>query len=404
MIRRLGRAVAGCLGCLVLFAPARSFAGERVVFCEAKSEACAGAPPLGDARPRGWWAAMDDGRILQAARTGKPVPEVLYESRVAYQHAVAGLSGQDLRAAILRRRVAARVGAVAAAPGCLFVAVQEDMLNVIRTAGRDGEAVVDGTLAAAMALAGDADRFKTLSAGETIAQARESLARLQVELKEGPAAAGYARERLTALIARVRPGEARAAPFESPERAYFAPDERPPARIDGELFVDRPWYAWRGGTVLVLRPSEAAEAPWNKKKLQLMYVDRATFSRDLSSLTDAQMNRRLWARLKGPPPDEDTALIARLAFAHAVFMRQATVVQATEPGLRAAWSETVRLSTDNLRLAIRPPTTEPVPRLDAALAQLRDDTALLAVLAHASAAPGAPLVDRFQEAASRLPR
>jgi len=399
---------AAWLGCLVVLASGRTFAAERVVFCEPQVDACVHASRLGDAPPRGWWAATDDGSIITAARTGQRVPAVLYESKAAYQEAIAGLRGKEVEAAILKRLASVRERPIAAAPGFLFGVAREDMLGVIRAAGPGDQAIVEGTLAAAVALAGGEETFKDLSPGETITRAREPLARLQVELKDGPVSAGYEREarRLTTLLARFRPGQAKGAPFASPERAYFAPDEPPPGRIDGELFVDQPWYAWRGGTVLVLRSGEAAEARWSKSKLRLMYFDRATFYHDISSLTDAQMNRRLSARLKGPPADELAALISRLAFDHAVFMHQATAVQASEPAARAEWGEVVALATDNLRQAIPPAAREPAPNLTGALARLREDVALLDVLAHASTTPSltAPLVDRFQAAVGRLPK
>jgi hypothetical protein len=408
MSRASGWAMAAWLECVIVLASGRVIAAERVVFCEAQIEACAGAKRLGQAPPRGWWATMDDQLLVAAARSGRPIPVILYESASDYERAVAGLRSNDVREVILRRLDTERRTAIGAATGCLFGVIREDMLNVIRAAGPPDQAVVDGVLAAEVAFGGGEDRFKYLPPDATIDEASEEVAKVLAQLKPGPVAAGYAREaqRLTALLARFRPDGARGMPAVSPERAYFAPDERPPARIDGELFASQPWYAWRGGTVLVLRPDEAAGPQWSKSKLHLMYLDGATFYGDITSLTKAQMDRQLAARLKGPPAEELAQLVTRLAFDHAVFMREAAAVKTAKPPAPAEWAEVVALSTDNLRLAIKPAGQEAAPNLKTALAQLRADVAVVGVLVHASAipSPGAPLVDRFLAALDKLPK
>ena len=401
-----GGAVAAWLGCVVvLFAPAPASAAERVVFCEAQVQACAGATRLGDAPPRGWWAAMDDRVLIEAARAGKPLPTLLYPSQAAYQEATAGLRGQEVAAAVLRRLPNVRAGATAAAPPFLFGVVRDDMQEVIRAAGPAGGVTVEGTLAAAVALAGGRDRFKDLSPGECVTRARESVARLRAELKGGPPAAGYAREaeRLAALLAVLRPHNAERASLPDVERAYFIPDQRPPA-IRDEMFADDPWYAWRGGTVRLLRGSEVAKPAWRGRKLRLMYVDRASFLADLTSLTDAQMNRRLSAWLSGPPPEAVAALVSRLAFDHAVEMRQCTAARAAPPPAPADWDGLTKLALDNLHLVLQRAGRTPAAGLRAAVGRLRADATLLDVLVHAGPTTSliVPAVDRFQAAVQRL--
>jgi hypothetical protein len=375
-------------GILASIAPGSATAAERMVFCEAQSEAC----------------AMDDGSIIGAARAGKPVPAILYESKAAYEEAIAGLRGKEVEAAILQRLRAVRAGATAAAPQFLFGVVRDDMQDVIRAAGPGSQATVDRTLAAAAALAGGAERFKDLSPGECVTKARDSVARLRAVLKEGPSAAGYAREaeRLRALLEVLRPHNADRAPLPDLEQAYFVPDEHPPG-IRGEMFADHPWYGWRGGTVRLFRTSETAKPVW-RGKLRLMYFDRATFVGDITSLTGAQMNRRLSAWLNGPPPEAVGVLASRLAFDHAVEMRQCTVPQTAEPLVPAAWTEMTNLSLDNLRLALRTAGQKRAPALRPALDRLRADATLLSVLVHAGPTPSpiVPAVDRFQAALEAL--
>ncbi len=258
-------------------------------------------------------------------------------------------------------------------------------------------------MAAAIALAGGAERFKQLSPGECVMKGRESVARLRAELRDGPASAGYAREAegLAALLSALRPHNAERAAVPDVERVYFVADQRPPARPD-EMFADDPWYAWHGGTVLVLRASQAATPPWRGRKLRVMYFDRNAFVQDITSLTDAQMNRRLSAWLNGPPAEAVAAWRARLAFDHAVEMRQCTAAQTVEPPVPAEWTELTKLSLNNLDLVLR--EAGRAPALRATLERLRADAGVLDALAHVGVTPSlaVPAVERFHVAVERL--
>ena len=136
-----------------------------------------------------------------------------------------------------------------------------------------------------------------------------------------------------------------------------------------------------------------------------MYFDRESFLRDISSLTDAQMDRRLAARLPAPPRRELAALRARLALEHAVFIRQcAAPTRAGDPQAVQRWARTVALSTENLRLVAAAGVEPPKLGLAGRVARLREDVALAAALAHAKQSPvsSAAVVDQIQAAVDRL--
>ena len=236
-------------------------------------------------------------------------------------------------------------------------------------------------------------------------KARDSVARLRVELNDHPSAVGYSREaqRLAALLAVLRPHNAERASVPDLERAYFVPDERPPRRRD-ELFPEFPWYGWRGGMVRLLRASEVAKPAWRARKLRMMYFDRETFLNDITSLTGAQMNRRLSAWVNGPPPEALAALASGLAFDHAAEMLQCTAAGAMEPPVPAEWTEITKLAVDNLHLVLRMTGQKRALGLGPALDRLKADATLLQVLVHVGPTGSLilPAVDRFQAAVNKL--
>lgn len=375
----------------------------RVILCESRLEICVGAERLGPTLPAGWVAAVGDGPLRAAARDTPPI--FLYPSRDAYRAALEGLSEFEQQRA-LQRRLEVVSGSPGTVPGFMFEVIRQDLLGIIAVAGPRDQAAVEQALNAAVALEGGMARFALLTPVQAVERARDSLARVRAENVDTPAANGFATE--SALLAEVHAAltgkPAPPEPFASPERAYFAPTERPPARRDAR-FVDQPWYPWRGGTVLTLRPAQAAEPPWSSDGLVLMYFDRETFFREVSQLTEAQMERSLAARLRGPPARELAELRMRLALAHATLVRQCVAsMRGSDAQGRQLWTLAVARSTENLRLvAAHNDVAGPNVGMASRVARLSDDVALAAAFAQDEPPSGAAaLLDEVRVAVDGL--
>ena len=387
-----------------VFAPARAAVGaERVVFCDSVSDqVCSpttgklGASPTGE-----WWQVVDDNALRRAAQPGRPVPLVIYPSASDYEDAVAGLSEKEKQRAILRRVTVVREQMSDGLPDLLVGMVSDDLHAVVVAAGVPDEDKVEGALAIGLLLWGGPGRFARQSAHEIAVINLESLAKVQCELGEAPAKGTYAKE---ALILASAAADDRhpfnAAPFhDSSERVYYAPHVRM-HREKTPLDTDRPWYSWRGGTVLTMRPDQAGDPTWRGADLRLMYFDRWAFASDLNELTPAQLDRRLALRLNGPAATELQALIVRLAFDHAVSVRGgAAAVRVNAPGAMEKWKQAVDLATSALRMVASNPSRAHGEVLSR-ISRLSEDVALTRDLAHAAAPKSvtAALFDQIQAA------
>jgi hypothetical protein len=138
----------------------------------------------------------------------------------------------------------------------------------------------------------------------------------------------------------------------------------------------------------VLRPADLTAPTWRTLRPRLVYYDRGVFLREVLDLTDAQLDRRLSARLAAPPARERAELTAALAFDHAVLARQ-YAAGARASGPSPGWDAAVALDGANLRRALdganlRRALAAESPaapgQLAPSLARLRDDLALAASL------------------------
>jgi hypothetical protein len=343
-------------------------AAERVIFCAARAGACAAARPLGKTGD-GWWSAIDD----RALAGNEPVPRILYFSMAAYNEAVAGLTEKEKAQAVLKRSKEST-----SLSSDLLTQLYTDFFDLAIAGGAD-RALLAVALDGAMMLAGGADRY-------------------------GEAADGY-RAEAEALddleTGRGRQGE-RFFPPADAKRVYFIPGQKVAGGFDGEL-PELQAFAWHGGAISTMRPEEAASVKGQRPKL--LYYSADLFQADRAALTEAQLDRRLRARLRGVPAREQATLAAKLAFEHAVSVRQYTVTfRRRAPGSASRWDEAVRADTENLRLllaAARHGDVDP----KTARARLRADVALadLALRANPEADPNRPAIERATAVVARLP-
>jgi hypothetical protein len=382
------------LGAALAAVAAPAAAAERVVFCDKPPGVC--AHPLGTSMQRGAWALVDDRELESAVTGGEPLPLILYLSRGEYDEAVAGLDAKERERAVLRRAKVLRDNGFLA-PDVLWLD-----LRSVAAASRRGANDLVLVLEAAVAMSGGAKRYSGGRSADALSELRTSIATLQVELAGGPVAAGYAKE---AEALGWLSGQPHVAPFAAPIRVYFVPRMRPPPGPDGELGFDFPSFGWHGGTLLSLRPDEAAEPRWKSRHPRLMYLDPASFMRDLS-LTDRQIDRRLRARFAHPRREEQAEIAAALAFTHAISLRlYKTVIRESSPDLLATFDEIVALDDENLRLALAAAEPHAAGDLEARAARLRADLALARLVLRG--APGkkyeASVVDQAIDLIARLP-
>jgi hypothetical protein len=371
---------------------------ERVAFCETRAGVCAHPKQiLGTAVARGLWIVVDDQQLRAGPAGGGTAPRVIYFSRRDYDEAIAGLTASERERAVLRRlEVASENGTRLG-----FQVVRDDLAATAAALSRRVE--LDLVLEALVAISGGMKRFIDVKPAEAVSEVRRSLARLLVELPSGPAAAGYANEAksLARLQADIRHLPAPPPPpFESPERAYFIPGmPYHPDPVDGTS------YGWRGGVVSVLQPADVDEPRWKTHRPRLVYVSKPAFLHDLFTLTDAQMDRRLNARMKRVPPGEAADLRLALALSHAVLERQYGAAMNDQPSRVSQWNEALALDTENLRLLLAGTEPHAPDDLPARLAKLREDVALVSVIIRGqpNADVDASRIDQIAALVGRLP-
>jgi hypothetical protein len=372
-----GGLITGLLSFVLSSVAVGASAAERVVFCEKGSGSCAQAQRMLGTSVRGSWALVDDRVVLAPGSKTDPIPRILYFTPGEYEDAIAGLSAKERELAVLRRLELMADGI----PGHAFGLVHDDLMQVA-TAVRDlGNDDLGTVLDAAIVISGGANRFDNVRPVDALSDARKSLAQVLVELPAGPVATGYGKE--ATVLAEIDADGAhgrtlRRPPFAAPERAYFVP-HMPAAPRSDPMFLDQPTYAWRGGVVRMLRPDEAAAPPWKDRKPRLVYFGRATFLRDIGSLTDAQIDRRLRARMTGVSLHELADLAVTLAFDHAVLVRQYTnpIRERQVPWL-SRWNEAVALDGENLRRVLADAQPRAPDERKARIEKLRADVALAA--------------------------
>jgi hypothetical protein len=393
------------IACAVAFA-VRAGAAERVVFCAVRSGACVHPKEtLGTSPAGGVWAIVDDQVFHAAAPTGGVPPRILYFSREEYVSAVAGLTAAERAQAVSRRLQVVSANA----PAVIFGLLHDDLFALATATAGVADARLEPILDPGIVIAGGANRFASVAPGELVRQLRESPVKLLVELPAGSGAEGYRKEagELARVEAEIRNvATAPASPFASPERAYFLARVPPPAQRDPS-FVDQPWYGWRGGTVKLLRPDEANQNPSKDSQPRLLYFGRIPFLRDVTALTDAQMNRRLRARLAQAPERELAEMIATMAFDHSVLTRQ--YAEAMEVHKAASWlphwRQVVSLDAQNLQLALQASDPRASHDRDRRLTTLRADVDFASVVLHAP--PGTSYdgsrIDQIAIAVNHLP-
>jgi hypothetical protein len=393
--------VLSLLGTLVLVSPSAA-AAERVVFCKSSSGVCGGSPRKLGTAAQGFWIAVDDQDLVSRLAKGEAIPTVVYFSRAAYDDAVAGLSAKEKERAILRRLQ----GCTGALPLLLLPVLREDLLALaIAESGNDDDVRI--ALDAATILGGGPKRFQGLSPVASLQQAGESLAKVMAQLgPKTPAADGYRKE--AEAIAdlendvRYRAGP-RLLPFAAPQRVYFNPGMKTSKQIDGEL-PELQAYGWHGGGVLAMRPDEVAAAPGKGKRLRLLYDSNRRFLED-SALTEAQLDRRLLARLAHMPERELAELVASLAFDHAVMLGlYADPLREQKVDWLPRWTAAVAGDQGNLRLALAAARPGGQDDRAARIEQLRADLRLAVAAAHGTTPPdpNAATIDQAATVITRL--
>ena len=372
--------IAALLSFVLSAVAVQASAGERIVFCEKRHTACAQPKRMLGSSANGVWALVDDRTLLAGAPAAGSMPRILYFTLGEYEDAIAGLNVKERESAVLRRLEIMSDGI----PAHAFGRVHDDLLQVAAAAARDlRNDDLGAAIDAAVVISGGANRFSGVRPIDALSETRGSLAKVLAEVADGLAASGYGKEAvvLTDIDRESQPGgKARRPPVAAPERAYFVPHMPAPPRPD-PMFLDQPTYGWRGGVVRMLRPDEAAESYWKDRKPRLVYFGRATFIRDISSLTDAQIDRRLRTRTAGISPHELAVFAATLAFDHAVLVRQYTnpIRERRAPWL-SRWNEAVAIDIESLRQALAAAQPHASDERHARIQQLRDDLALAAAV------------------------
>jgi hypothetical protein len=371
---------------------------ERVIFCATPAGACAGAGRTLGKSEAGAWVEIDDADLIANSAQTQQLPPVLYFSRAAYDQALAGLSKREKEQAILKQ---ARDKASRPHLG-LVERVYDDCVDLAIAAGGDADAVAV-SLEAATILAGGAESNADVPLPQVLDRVIESLAKLRAELPDsGAAAAGYRAEAeaLDDVATGRRGGEgSRSFPIADPERVYFIPGEKVARGFDGEL-PELQAYGWNGGAISAMSPADAAAIKGPRPKL-LYYSNRA-FLTDKGSLTEAQFDRRLRARLRGAPAGERAALAARLAFEHAVTVRQyGATLQRRAPDSLAPWNEIMRGDDGNLRRVLSA-VRVPGGGAKTARARLRADVALAEFALRTGPDPNLITIERVDAVLAKL--
>lgn len=388
-------------GAMVAAFSVTAAAAERVIFCATSAGACAGRGRTLGKSAAGAWVEIEDGDLTANSPKALQLPPLLYFSRAAYDQALAGLSKREKEQAILKQ-----AHDKASKPYLGLVEhVYDDCVDLAIATGGDADTAAV-PLEAAMILAGGAESNADVPLPHVLDRVSKSLAKLRAELPDsGAAAAGYRAEAeaLADLATGRRGGKgSRSLPVAEPERVYFIPGQKVARGFDGEL-PELQAYGWNGGSISTMRPAEAAEIKGARPKL--LYYSNRSFLVDKGSLTEAQLDRRLRARLRGLPAGEHAALVARFAFEHAVTARQyGATLQRRSPDLLADWNEIVRDDDVNLRQVL---SVARAPGADAkaARARLRADVALakFALQAGPDRDPNLITLERVEAVLAKLP-
>jgi hypothetical protein len=230
---------------------------------------------------------------------------------------------------------------------------------------------------------------------------------LMVELPEGPLRAAYAKEQaaLSGLAVEVRQDPKQAAlPIAEPSPVYFIPS-LPERTYRVFLEVGQYPHKWRGGVVAILGPRSLAEPPLQGQSVGLLYPGKNAYLQDVTRLTEAQLDRRLQARLREGRKLERANFIADLAFERTILCRLLgePIVQARVPWLDR-WRGAVALDTDAARQALTAGQADAGKERTQRLGHLRADLALGAAILNdaKAAAKDAVKLARAVECLSRL--
>jgi hypothetical protein len=314
---------------------------ELVVFCRERTGVCAAARRTLGTGANGFWAVVGDSAILGG---GGPLRPILYFTPRDYERAVAGLDAQERERAVQRRLELWTKDPVS----LVLNGVNDDLMQAAKARHEDA-AAVDTLVEAAAAPEGD--RLKDTKPAEALKLAGESLAELLAEEPPAAAAAGYAREAAAYLKLQVDLGYMAApgaSPFAEPEPVYFVTPVSPASirslRAEGAMLLE-----WRGGIVAPFRPRQL-EQMFGQRPARILYPARAPFLKDLLTLTDAQMDRRLRARVGGVSASERAEFVAWLAFKHATLCRLLTgALRVARVPWLSRWNDALRVDAQSLR-------------------------------------------------------
>lgn len=314
-------------------------AGERIVMCQGRADACQAATVLGDTAS-GKWARIDDAALLG----GTVVPPVLYFSPRAYDEAMAGLSGKERKQAVVRRgeTVSKNVH------GFVFRELTSDLLQVAFDAkGKDLEILVE----TASLLESGEERLFGRTVGQLLDLARKDLAELLVELPKGPLASAFGKEAdaASALAAEISkdPKEA-LRPIAEPRRAYLVPSVPKPYERVLLLELAAHPHKWRGGVVTLVAEHDLSRPPFKGQALKQLYPDQGDYLADLTELTGAQLERRLETRLRRGY--DRSGFVARRAFHHSVHFHAVTArLKDSGPPWLDRWLKIAAMDIANLR-------------------------------------------------------
>ena len=148
---------------------------------------------------------------------------------------------------------------------------------------------------------------------------------------------------------------------------------------------------------------ELAQPPLKGQAIKQLYPGRQDYLADLTELTEAQLNRRLEARLR--KGYDRATFVAQRAFHHAVFygILTAALREGRAPSLEP-WREIAALDTDNLRQVLTTMAPQATHNRKQQHTTLRGDLVLATTILRGSSTSPRHLAQlaRATEALSRL--
>jgi hypothetical protein len=351
-----------------------AFAGERIVLCQGQAEVCRAATVLGDTAA-GKWVRIHDRALL----AGSTMPLVLYFSPRRYDEAMAGLSGKDREQAVARRREVVSKNL----HGFVFQELTSDLLQVAYDA-KAGD--LDLLVETAAILSSSEARMVGRTVGQLLDLARHDLAKLLADLPKGPLVSAFAKEAdaAGALAAEISKDPKQALrPFAEPMRAYLVPSvSKQYQRVLSIALAGHP-HKWRGGVVVLVAEHELSQPPFKGQALKLIYPGQEEYLADLSDLTEAQLDRRLAARMRNGY--DRSSFIARRAFHHAVTFHAVTA-RLKDSGVPwiDKWLKIAAMDSDNLRRVLAATAPRGGAKRNQEPADLSADFALAAAILSAS--------------------